>query len=65
MKNHSLMKQTTKELLVEVNEKFQIINKDCFETLRDLGFILKEKKHSDLFEKTDFAHSYNQIWIKQ
>ena len=40
-------------------------NKDCFETLRDLGFILKEKKHSDLFEKTDFAHSYNQIWIKQ
>ena len=55
----------TKELLVEVNEKFEKHNKDCFETLRDLGFILKEKKHSDLFEKTDFAHSYNQIWIKQ
>ena len=55
----------TKELLVEVNEKFEKNKKDCFETLDDLGFILKEKKHSDLLENTDFAHSYNQIWIKQ
>ena len=55
----------TKELLVEVNEKFAKHKKDCSETLRELGFVLKEKKHSDLFEKTDFAYSYNQIWIKQ
>ena len=54
----------TKELLIEVNEKFVKQKNSCDQYLKKLGFDLKEKKRSDLFENTDFSSSYNQIWIK-
>ena len=55
----------TKELLIEINEKFSKQKSECLKLLNDLGFILKEKRRSDLFEGTDFSSSYNQIWIKK
>ena len=54
----------TKELLIEVNEKFEQQKKQCVKYLKELGFTLKEKKRSDLFKDTDFSSQYNQIWVK-
>jgi len=54
----------TKELLIEVNEKFVKQKNSCDQYLKKLGFDLKEKKRSDLFNNTDFSSSYNQIWVK-
>ena len=54
----------TKELLIEVNERFEQQKNKCVKYLKELGFTLKEKKRSDLFKDTDFSLSYNQIWVK-
>ena len=55
----------TKELLIEVNEKFEEQKKNCVKSLKQLGFSLKEKRRSTIFDGTDFASTYNQIWFKQ
>ena len=55
----------SKELLIEVNEKFTQQKNSCEQYLKKLGFNLKEKKRSDLFNNTDFSSTYNQIWIRQ
>ena len=55
----------TKELLIEINEQFTKQTSESSKLLNDLGFILKEKKRSDLFDKTEFSSSYNQIWVKK
>ena len=54
----------TKELLIEVNERFEQQKNNCVKYLKKLGFSLKEKKQSDLFKDTDFSSQYNQIWVK-
>ena len=54
----------TKELLIEVNERFERQKNNCSKYLKELGFSLKEKKRSDLFKGTDFSSSYNQLWVK-
>jgi len=54
----------SKELLIEVNEKFKQQKDSCEQYLKKLGFNLKEKKRSDLFNNTDFSSTYNQIWIR-
>ena len=54
----------TKELLIEVNERFEQQKNSCAKYLKELGFSLKEKKRSDLFKDTDFSSSYNQLWVK-
>ena len=54
----------TKELLIEVNERFEQQKNKCVKYLKELGFTLKEKKRSDLFKDTDFSLTYNQIWVK-
>ena len=55
----------TKELLIEVNEKFTEQKNNCDKYLKELGFSLKEKKRSSLFKNTDYSTSYNQIWVRQ
>ena len=55
----------TKELLIEVNEKFELQKNNCAKYLNELGFSLKEKKRGDLFKDKDLSSVYNQIWTKQ
>ena len=55
----------TKELLIEVDEKFTEQKNNCDKYLKELGFSLREKKQSNLFKNTDYSTSYNQIWAKQ
>jgi hypothetical protein len=55
----------TKELSIEVNEKFTEQKNNCDKYLKELGFSLREKKRSNLFKNTDYSTSYNQIWVRQ
>ncbi len=55
----------TKELSIEVNEKFTEQKNNCDKYLKELGFSLREKKRSNLFNNTDYSTSYNQIWVRQ
>jgi len=55
----------TRELLIEINEKFAQQKSSCEQYLKKLGFNLKEKKRSNLFNNTDFSSTYNQIWSRQ
>ena len=54
----------TRELLIEVNEKFELQKNNCAKYLNELGFSLKEKKRGDLFKDKDLSSVYNQIWVK-
>ena len=54
----------TRELLIEVNEKFELQKNNCAKYLNELGFSLKEKKRGDLFKDKDLSSLYNQIWVK-
>ncbi len=52
-----------KGLLIEVNEDFKKQAEDVREILEFTGLVLKEKRHSEMFEGSlRFGHSYNQIW---
>ncbi len=55
----------TKELLIEINEKFEEQKNKCTKSLKQLGFTLKEKRRSEIFENTSFSSFYNQIWVRK
>lgn len=56
----------TKGILIEVNDSFLDQAENCNKILIESGFILKEKRHSEMFEnsKAGFNNSYNQIWFR-
>lgn len=54
-----------KELLIEVNDDFLEQAIQCEKILIRAGFVLKEKKHSEMIHQSPgFNNTYNQIWIK-
>ena len=53
-----------KTILIEVNDNFSAHQK-IKSILKDFGFYLRSKQHSDLLEKsTSFNKTFNQIWVK-
>ena len=53
-------------ILIEVNEDYKEQDDNVFEYLTEAGLVLKEKRHSDMFEgNIVFGNSYNQIWVRQ
>ena len=53
-------------VLVEVNNDYKKQAKDVDQYLVKAGFILKEKRHSEIFENDNvFGNSYNQIWERK
>ena len=53
-------------ILIEVNEDYKEQDDNVFEYLTEAGLVLKEKRHSDMFEgNIAFGNSYNQIWVRQ
>jgi len=69
-KEHLILKggintlKNVKSLLVEVDEKFEIQKKNTTEYLKKSGFVLKDKKHSKLFDGSKYESCFNQIWNK-
>ena len=52
-------------LLVEVNDNFVKQARDTEEYLKNAGFKLRQKQHSETIEKSkSFSSFYNQIWTK-
>ena len=56
--------KNVKSLLVEVDEKFEIQKTNTAEYLKKSGFVLKDKKHSKLFDGSKYESCFNQIWNK-
>jgi FkbM family methyltransferase len=55
---------TVKSILVEVNDVFELQRNNVNNILSEAGFQMHEKRRSAMFDGTDIATSYNQIWVK-
>ena len=54
-----------KGLLIEVNEDFEKQAKDVDRYLTAAGLVLKEKRHSEMFDDSvRYGRTYNQIWYQ-
>lgn len=51
----------TKGVIIEINEEFEKQSTDSSKYLQAAGLVLKEKRHSDMFDGTI---CYNQIWTR-
>ena len=61
-----LRMNSLKSVFVEVNDDFQEQSSDVKKILREAGFSLSNKLHSDMMDKSEqFNRTYNQIWIKE
>lgn len=56
----------TNSILIEVNDSFNLQKKNIHEILRSKGFILGEKKQSEIIASSKFnSNVFNQIWYKK
>ncbi len=51
-------------VLVEVNDDFQALATEVSSLLGAAGFKLVERRHSEMFEGSAFAATFNQIWVR-
>ena len=49
---------------MEVDDRFETQKKNTNEYLKNAGFKLIEKRHSQMFEGTKYDTCFNQIWRK-
>ena len=57
--------KSAESLLIEVNDNYAKQAKDTEEYLTKAGFKLKQKRHSEIIEKSAvFSSFYNQIWTR-
>ena len=62
----TLKQASCRSVLVEVNNDFLHQEEQVSQLLRDAGFSLFEKKHSEEVDNsTRFSGTYNQIWVKK
>ena len=61
---NALSATSLRSILIEVNEEFTDLRLEVQQTLRDLGFELRERRRSDIFDDGQFASSFNQIWVR-
>ena len=56
---------TVKGVLVEINDSFAAQAEGSSSSLRDAGFVLKERKHAEYLNSNAAAKfTFNQIWVK-
>jgi len=53
-----------KGMIIEINDEFHAQSDQCKKLLIKAGLSFKEKKHSNMFDNSDYKHAYNQIWIR-
>lgn len=61
----TLRASSLRSILIEVNDAFTELASEVSERLEAAGFVLSERRHSDMFEGGRFATSYNQIWVRE
>ncbi len=52
----------TKEILIEIDDEFELQVNQTNEILQKCGLILQEKKHAEIYNNTT---TYNQIWVRE
>ena len=57
--------KSVNSVLIEINDNFKNQSLWAEHYLKDAGLSFKEKKHSLMFENTEFDSSYNQIWVRE
>jgi FkbM family methyltransferase len=53
-----------RSILIEVNDVFALQANAVDALLRGANFALVEKRHSAMFEDSEYSTSYNQIWVR-
>ncbi len=56
---------SVKSILVEIDDRFKKQKENTEKYLNNAGFRLKEKKHSKLFDNTEYESCFNQVWEKE
>ena len=64
LKSGASVLEKTKGILVEINDDFEAQARESAAALSAAGLVLKEKRHSPMFDASAFANSYNQIWTR-
>jgi len=59
-----LSEKSVKSAIVEGNENFKDQVEQINKIMLSCGFVLREKRHSEMFEEGKFSGIYNQIWDK-
>ncbi len=58
--------ENARSVLIEVNDNFELQKKNVYETLKNKGFILENKKQSEMIASSKLnSNVYNQIWYKK
>jgi FkbM family methyltransferase len=65
LKGGAVVLRNVKGVLIEINEEFEKQTVDSARYLTDAGLVLKEKRHSEMFDETRFKNCYNQIWQRR
>lgn len=61
---HVLSEKSVKSAIIEGNENFKDQVEQISKIMLSCGFVLREKRHSEMFEKGKFSGIYNQVWDK-
>ena len=56
--------QETRSLLIEIDEKFLKQELECTNYLKKIGFVMKGKYRSSIYDNTHLSSSFNQIWVR-
>jgi FkbM family methyltransferase len=62
LKGGGAVLRDTQGVLIEINEQFETQFVESRRYLSESGFVLKERRHADMFDDTQFKNTYNQIW---
>ena len=60
----TLKNKKIKSILIELNEDFKEQFKTCNKILKDSGFKLLKKEHSQMFENSIYSNVYNYIFTR-
>ena len=61
----TLKSEELKSLFIEVNDDFKEQANKSKDVLESAGFVLKEKRHSEMLEGSErFGRTHNQIWVR-
>jgi FkbM family methyltransferase len=64
LKGGDVVLRSVHGVLIEINDEFERQRVESTRYLREAGLVLKEKRHAEMFENSEFKNTYNQIWFR-
>jgi FkbM family methyltransferase len=62
LKGGGTVLQNVRGVLIEINEEFEKQFVEATRYLNEAGLVLRERRHAEMFNNTQFKNTYNQIW---